>query len=187
LVRWSAPVVDEKLARRYAVAVFTLAREQDAVDEVGDGLATIASALDSDATAREFFVAPIVDRGAKERVLVQTFASQVHEVALHTVLLLVRKRRETLLGAVLGEYRKLQLAARGEEALTVTSARELTRDELRTFVERIESIYAKKFDVKQIVDRRMIGGVRILMGDRRIDGTVAGRLEALARTLFASS
>ena len=179
-------MVNETLARRYAVAVFALAREQDAVDEIGDDLATIESVLDSDASAREFFVAPIIDRGAKERVLVQTFASTVHEVALHTVLLLVRKRRETLLGALLAEYRKLQLAARGEEGLTVTSARKLTRDELHALVERLERIYAKKFDVTQIVDPRMIGGVRILMGDRRIDGTVAGRLEALSRTLFAS-
>ncbi|MGA8533920.1 MAG: ATP synthase F1 subunit delta [Candidatus Tumulicola sp.] len=178
-------MVNEKLARRYAGAVFALARERGAIDAVGDDLATAASALGSDA-ARDFFVAPVIDRRAKERVLQDAFGSRVNELTLHTLLLLVRKRRETLLGALVDAYRKLQMAARGEESLTVTSAHELSMNELRALVERLERIYAKKFDVTQVVDPRTIGGVRILMGDRRIDDTVAGRLEALSRTLFAS-
>jgi F-type H+-transporting ATPase subunit delta len=178
-------MADEKLGRRYATAVFSLAKERNAVDGVGNDLATIASALGA-GLAHEFFVAPVVDRREKERVLLETFGPRVDELALHTLLLLVRKRRETILKTLVSEYRKLQMAARGEEPLTVTSARELSPDELRALVERLERLYAKKFDVTQVVDARMIGGVRILVGDRRIDATVAGRLEALSRTLFAT-
>ena len=121
----------------------------------------------------------------EEGVLVATFESRVNEVALHALLLLVRKRRETLLQPIVTEYRKLQRAARGEEALTVTSARPLPDAELNALVARLEQTFGKKFDVTRVVDPRTIGGVRVLMGDRRIDGTVAGRLENLARNLFA--
>jgi F-type H+-transporting ATPase subunit delta len=179
-------MVSEKLARRYAVAVYSLAREQGAVDRIGDDLTTIAHVL-GEGPARDFFNAPIVDRAEKERALLAAFGTRVHEIALHALLLLVRKHRETLLGAIGAEYRKLQLAGRGEEPLTVASARELSRDELDAFVERLERRYRKKFEVTQVVDPSLIGGVRILMGDRRVDGTVAGRLDALARTLFAEN
>jgi F-type H+-transporting ATPase subunit delta len=180
-------MANEKLARRYATAVFSLARESGVVDRIGEDLATIASVLGSNVLTNEFFIAPIVERQEKERVLLAAFEGRVHEIALHALLLLVRKRREALLGALVVEYRKLQLVARGEEPLTVTSARELPRDELRAIVERLERLYEKKFEVTQVVDPNLIGGVRILMGDRRVDGTVAGRLEALARTLFATN
>ncbi len=98
---------------------------------------------------------------------------------------MVRKRRESLFGETIDEYRKLQLAARGEEPIVVTSAKPLSAEELAATVARLETIYGKKFQVKQVVDPNAIGGVRILMGDRRVDGTVAGRLDTLARSLFA--
>jgi len=178
-------MANEKLARRYAVAIFSLATERGAVDRVGEDLAQIAATIRENAMFADFFVAPTVDRRAKDRVFTQAFGASVDEIALHALLLLVRKHREALLDAIVAEYRKLQLAGRGAEALTVTSARELSPAELAQMVARLEQLYRKKFEVTQVVDPKLIGGVRILMGDRRIDGTVSGRLESLARELFA--
>ncbi len=186
--RWSTPpVVNATLARRYAIAVLSLAREQDAVERVGDDLATFAQALGEDGPARDFYVAPIIERRKKQQVLEEVFGGRVHDIALHTLLLLVRKRRETLLGAIAVEYRALERAAQGVELLSITSARKLDRDELGVLVERLERIYGKKFRVTETVDPALIGGVRIMMGDRRIDGTISGRLDALARELFATN
>lgn len=179
-------MVNETLARRYAAAIFSLAQSGNAVDQVGADLESISSSIQRDELAREFFVAPVVQRDVKEQVINASFAGRVNEVALHSVLLLVRKRREALLPTIVSEYRKMQLQARGEEPLTVTTARELNFNELRAMVERLERLYGKKFEVKQVVDRNLIGGVRILMGDRRVDGTVSGRLDSLARTLFGA-
>ena len=179
-------MANETLARRYATAVFSLATDTSVVERVGADLAAVQHAIDDDATTKSFFVAPIIDRKEKERVLLAAFEGKVHEIALHTVLLLVRKRRETLLGELVVEYRKLELAAQGAEPLVVTTAKELGSNELRAMVERLERAYGKKFDVTVKVDPALIGGVRLMMGDRRVDGSVAGRLEELTRTLFAA-
>jgi F-type H+-transporting ATPase subunit delta len=180
-------VASEKLARRYASAIFGLAVEGNNSDRVGDDLSKIRDVLNGDASVHTFFVAPIVDRQEKEKALAAAFGKSVDELALHSVLLMVRKRREAIFGDVVDEYRKLQLAARGEEPIVLTSAQPLSKEELDKTVARLQALYNKKFEVKQVVDPGLIGGVRILMGDRRIDGTVAGRLDTLARTLFASN
>jgi F-type H+-transporting ATPase subunit delta len=98
-------------------------------------------------------------------------------------LLLVRKRREALLRAIVAQYRALERAARGVEVLTVQSARALDRAEYTRLVSKLEALYGKKFDVTEAIDAGLIGGLRITMGDRRIDATIAGRLAALAREL----
>jgi F-type H+-transporting ATPase subunit delta len=178
-------MANETVARRYAVAVFQLADEQHAIDAVGKDLHMLSDAIYDDQTTKGFFLSPVIDRKEKERVLSSAFAGKVHDIAMHTVLLLVRKRREALLREIVRQYDALQLQARGEEPLTVTTAKELSASELRTLVDRLEKLYGKKFSVTQTVRPKLIGGVRIMMGDRLIDGTVEGRLEELTRTLFA--
>jgi F-type H+-transporting ATPase subunit delta len=180
-------MANETVARRYAVAIFQLATEQRAVDTVGKDLHLIADAIYEDETTKRFFLSPVIERQEKERVLTAAFEGKAHDVALHTLLLLVRKRRESLLRAIVQQYDVLQMQARGAEPLTITSAKQLSQNELNQLVSRLEKIYGKTFDVTQNVDPNLIGGVRIAMGDRLIDGSVEGRLEELSRTLFAKN
>ncbi|HKU68904.1 MAG TPA: ATP synthase F1 subunit delta [Candidatus Baltobacteraceae bacterium] len=180
-------MANETVARRYALAVFALADEQRAIDTVGKDLHVLRDAIYEDQTTKGFFLSPVIDRKEKERVLSAAFGGKADEIAMHTVLLLVRKRREALLREIVEQYDALQMQARGEEPLTVTSAKEMSASELRSLVDRLEKLYGKKFSVTQAVQPGLIGGVRIMMGDRRIDGTVEGRLEELTRTLFAKT
>jgi F-type H+-transporting ATPase subunit delta len=176
-------VVNQTLARRYALAVSSLAGEQQAAERVGSELTAVADAIGGNAQAREFFLAPVISKPDKERILAGILEGKLHPIALHTLLLLVRKRREQLLPALVAEYLALQRAARGAQTLTLTSARTLDRSEYAALVQRLEHIYGKKFEPNELVDPALIGGLRIMMGDRRIDSTIAGRLDALARDL----
>jgi F-type H+-transporting ATPase subunit delta len=180
-------VKNEKLSQRYAQAVFSLAGDNNAIETVGNDLSSIARAIGEDETAHAFFVAPVIERKTKEQVLMSVFDGKVNDIALHALLLLVRKRREGYLDEIVSEYRKLELARRGAEPLVFTTARELPETELRAMVARLEQLYRKTFEVTVRVDPSLIGGVRITMDDRRIDGTVAGRLEELTRALFAQN
>jgi F-type H+-transporting ATPase subunit delta len=173
---------NETVSRRYAVAVYQLAQEANAVEPVRVDLATFAKSIDGDAQVSSFFRSPVVDRKTKERIFADAFAS-ANPIALHTVLLLIRKRREALFTQIVAEYAKLVANASGLAPLTVTSARELPPRELDDLVARLSALYKTRFTVEQRVDPALIGGVRLMMGDRRVDGTVAGALDDLARSL----
>jgi ATP synthase F1 delta subunit len=180
-------VVNRTLARRYAIAAIGVAGERGVVKRVGSDLATVAEAIGRHGLIHDFFVAPVIDRREKERVLSQAFEERIDPVALHTLLLLVRKRREALLGTIVEEYLALERAARGAQTLALESARALDAAEYRDLIERLERLYGKKFEVTQRVNADLIGGLRLLMGDRRIDATVAGRFDALARQLHTTA
>ena len=173
---------DETLARRYATAVFGLAEEAGAIDGVGHDLHTFVAALDADAAVNRFFRSPVVDRDEKAAVIAQAF-DRLHEIALHTILLLIRKRREGLAAEIVRQYDLLERAARGAQPLHVTSARALAKPELDALVAKLSQAFKTTFDVTSSVDPGLIGGVRLMMGDKRVDGTIAGRLDDLARML----
>ncbi len=180
-------MVNQTLARRYALAISALAREQNAVERVSADLRTVSEVLSAPGLAHEFFVSPVIDRPAKERALLEILDGKLHPVALHSVLLLVRKRRESLLAAIVTEYLALERAARGVEPLTLESARPIDRTEYARLVARLEKVYGKKFEVTEVVDPSLIGGLRIMMGDRRIDDSISGRLDTLARELLQTT
>jgi F-type H+-transporting ATPase subunit delta len=180
-------VVNQTLARRYAVAVDSLARDRGVADRVGSDLTTIAAAIGDEGHVREFFTSPVIGRPEKERLLSAAFEGRVDPVALHTLLLLVRKRREPLLGALVAEYLTLQRRARGAQRLALTSARPLDRGEYAALIGKLERLYGKKFEVTEKVDPKLIGGLRIVIGDRRIDDSIAGRLDTLARDLSTTA
>jgi F-type H+-transporting ATPase subunit delta len=176
---------NQTVARRYALAIFGLARERNVVAAVGSDLRAALAAITSDDSARRFFVSPVIDRGVKEKVFATSFAS-LNEIALHSVLLLVRKRREALLAPIVTQYEALALADTGREPLEITSARPMAPAELNDLVARLSRLYGKTFDVRQTVQPALLGGLRITMGDRRVDGTIAGRLDELFRDLIAA-
>jgi F-type H+-transporting ATPase subunit delta len=176
-------MVNRTLARRYAVAIAALARDQDAVDPVRDDLQTIVGVLGVPGLIHDFFVSPVVDRPSKERMLAQAFEGKLHPIALHSMLLLVRKRREGLLGTIVSEFLALEREARGVETLTIQSAHPLEPADRARLLARLEATYGKKFELTEVVEPSLIGGFRIMMGDRRIDATISGRLNALARDL----
>lgn len=176
---------NETLARRYAQAVFELAAQAGKVEEVGRDLRTVWEAMQDEASVVRFFFAPIIDRAEKGQILLDAFSGKIEELALHTLLLLVRKRRERLLPEILEQYRVLEQVARGAEPLTIMTAHELPKAELDELVARLAKVYGKMFEVIQHVDPSLLGGVRIRMGDVAIDGTVEGKLEELSRTLFS--
>jgi F-type H+-transporting ATPase subunit delta len=173
---------NETLARRYATAIFQLAQQAGNVAPVQQDLHAFVDTLRSDEQVRKFFLSPVIDRTEKTRIVAQAFA-RLDDIALHAVLLLIRKRRENLAEEIVRQYDELEQAARGAQPLQVTSARELAPGELEAIVARLAAAYRTKFDVTQSVDPNLIGGVRIIMGDKLADGTVAGRLDDVARLL----
>jgi F-type H+-transporting ATPase subunit delta len=173
---------NETLARRYATAIFQLATEAGAVDRIGEDLHAFVAALDADAEVKRFFRSPVVDREEKAAVIGEAF-DRLHEIALHAIFLLIRKRRETLVTEIVAQYDILEREARGAQTLNVTSARPLSKADLDALVAKLTAAFETSFDVTQNVDPDLIGGVRITMGDKRIDGTIAGRLDDLARML----
>ena len=179
-------MANETLARRYAQAIFDLAADAKRVAEVGRDLRTIWDAMAEEDTITRFFYAPVIDRAEKQKILLDAFSGKVEQIALHAILLLVRKRRERLFPEIVRQYASLEQIARGAEPLVIVSARRLPQAELDALVAKLSKTYNARFDVEQRVDPELLGGVRILMRDVAIDDTVAGKLEELGRTLLSS-
>ena len=176
-----------QLARKYGVAIFEIAKEDNKLEEYGKELAQVSKDLFSHADLKGFLTNPQVQPQAKKDILSKLVQGEISDLMFKFLLLLVDKRRIVLLEAINECYQELSNKEQGIVIADVTSAFEL-KDELRQSLGRkLEEVTGKKVQLRLHDDKRIIGGVVVKIGDKRIDGSVTGRLQALKAELMASN
>jgi F-type H+-transporting ATPase subunit delta len=83
------------------------------------------------------------------------------------------------LGAILAEYERLTLRREELRQAYVTSAVALTDSEKQALRARLTEQYGSDLELHFDLDASLLGGIRLRVGDRVIDGSVAGKLAAM--------
>jgi F-type H+-transporting ATPase subunit delta len=169
-------------ARRYAEAIFDLARERDALDAWARDLDAVAAFV-SEADVARVLGAARVPREEKLRLLAAGLERDVSPLAMNLVRLLAQRDRLQLAPSIREEFAAMADEYRGIAHATVTTAVPLSEDEQRAVRERLSQITGKRIEVTSQVDESIIGGVVARIGDQLIDGSTRTKLVALKRRL----
>jgi len=173
-----------QLATKYAQAIFELAAESKMLEQVERELQLVASTIDNYSDLSTLIYHPRVLGQAKKETITKIFASDVADIVLKFLLLLVDKRRETVLPAIIREYVKLANEARNIVEAQVTVAMPLDSDQEKALINKLGLVTGKTIVLKTQIDKAIIGGVIVQIGDKLIDGSIARQLQILKKTLL---
>lgn len=168
-------------ARRYAQALFDLARERGKLDEWLRDMRSAASVL-REPTVRTVLDAPQVPYAEKEAILRQSLG-QLDVHIQNLVLLLLRRQRLDRVGDVVAEFERLVDEAHGVVRAELATAVPLDDATVERLTALLASSLGRKVRLSRRVDPELIGGAVLRIGDKLLDGSVATRLQALRRTL----
>lgn len=172
----------EVAAKRYAQAVFALARDANTFDPWRADLAIIAE-LFADPTVAGYLAASKVPEEQKFTLL-QRALPEVQPLALNLARLLVRKRRVALAPGIAEAFGAQLNTERGVAVAQVTTAVPLSEGARAAIIEAIRRGFgATSVDLQESVTRDILGGAVIRVGDHLIDGSVATRLQDLRRSI----
>ncbi|MBI4307708.1 MAG: ATP synthase F1 subunit delta [Chloroflexi bacterium] len=168
--------------KRYAEAVFDLARQRNELDAWKTDLETMAEAL-SDPAFLGVLENPAVAYADKEAILKQAFP-RLHLLAYNFIRLLTRRGRAALAPGVAREYQRLLDAQRGITRAYVTTAVPLGASDVQEIARRLAGLVdGKEVQVSTTVDPGIIGGLVARIDDRLLDGSTRMRLERLRQGL----
>ncbi len=170
-------------AKRYAEAVFDIAKSRNSFDRWERDLAAISS-IQRDPELSQLLSSPALEFTVKEAVLAKALPELSPE-ATNLVKLLLRRRKFALATRIADYYRRMLNDYRGIATAEVTSAVTLNDTELESIASRLSAMTNKKVIVKPTVDPSIIGGIVARIDDQLIDASVRGRLEALKKRLAA--
>jgi F-type H+-transporting ATPase subunit delta len=172
------------IARPYAEALFSAASAKAAADAwlpLLDGLSQAASqpqvaALAGDprlSDAQRFELIAAVARGALPKEL-EAFLK-----------LVIANGRLAALPEVAAQFHALKNEADGTADCLIESAFALSEPQVRDLVARLARRFPRRLKPELRVEPQLIGGVRVTVGDRVLDGSVRARLDAMRIQLTA--
>ena len=173
-------MADFQVGRRYAQAVFAIARDQGTIAQWRSDLNDIASVLAESGLAPGF---------ADDRVAVeqrQALAGRVLDVsplALNLASLLIAKGRSDSARAIADAFSALADAHEGIAYADVTTAVPLEPAQVERIAAQLGQSLGASVNVRTSVDPSIVGGMVVRIGDRMVDGSVKTRLRELRKDL----
>ena len=167
--------------RRYAQAVFEIARDEGRFSEWLSDLRVISAALE-DTKLSTFLSNPKARFSQKKEVLRETF-QDVSPKALNLLYLLTSRNQTELLRKIVTLYERMLDEHCGRERAQIITALPLNEVEQKEIIQRLSELREKEVRAEFKIDPQVLGGMVIRVGDKLIDGSVKEKFLRLRKEI----
>ncbi|MEM1399403.1 MAG: F0F1 ATP synthase subunit delta [Pseudomonadota bacterium] len=176
----AAKTVSATLAERYATALYDLADEAKALDAVADDLRGMRALLVESDDLRRLVRSPSIGREDQAKALDSVAKSAgVHDLTRKFLGVLAANRRLFALGEIGQAYLNELSRRRGEMTAEVTSATELSDQQIKKLTDQLRASMGSKVSVDLQVDPALLGGMIVKVGSRMVDSSLRTKLAKL--------
>ena len=176
-----------QVAERYGQALFELALEMDSLEAWQNQAKGIIEVFKANPELSDFFNAVKISSSEKKNLLIRVFENQIDKTMLHFLCLLLDKKIINGTKEILGKFILLGNEERGILNGTVLSARSLSKEEIERIEEAMTVRMNQKTELVNRIDSSLISGVRVVIGNEVIDGSMKSRIETLKNELLKES
>ncbi len=176
----------DTLARIYAKSLFDLCDEaggRDKILEVADELEQVCELIRSDASFREYLDSPVIDAARRALGIRTIFTDHITDLVMRFLLVLNTNGRLGHLESIHTAFHDLVQDAWGRVEVDCWTAMPLASEQQKLLCARLHEILGKEPVLHVWTDESLIGGIKIRIGDRLIDGSVAARLKQFEQGL----
>ncbi|MEK0082015.1 F0F1 ATP synthase subunit delta [Benzoatithermus flavus] len=168
------------VAGRYATALFELASERSALEQVERDLAALDRAIAESADLKRLISSPIVSREDQARAM-EALSDQLGlgRIVKNFLGVIAERRRLAALPAMIAAFNRLLAQHRGEETAEVTSAVPLDEAQLASIKDAVAAYAGRPVQLTTSVDPGLLGGLVVRIGSRMIDASLKTKLQHL--------
>lgn len=170
------------IARPYAEAAFRVAEESGNYAGWSEMLELIEAVV-RDPNIASRIGDPGVDAQSLESTILGILGARVDGQGRNLVQMLIHNSRLDVVPQLRALYEERRREQEGVVEAKIVSAMPMSDEQVRQLLATLEKKFGRKVTAQVDVDRELIGGARIVVGDKVIDATVRGRLDAMAAAL----
>jgi F-type H+-transporting ATPase subunit delta len=171
----------EYLDRRYALAFYELAEEKGKALEYLNELAEVIKIINENKEFLQIINHPNLSTSKKKQLFESIFKGKIEESILFFLLVIIEKNRMLEIDGILAEVKKIHLNRNKTVEAYVQTVVPLTDEERDALINKLKRKYNKTIILKEEINKDIIGGVFIRVGNDIIDGTIKLKLEEMRK------
>ncbi len=168
------------LARPYANALFNVSKEKSL-----DFSVPLKSMLEI--VSNKDFEACLSNPSISNKLLNQFLTEAVDEKNsefVNFVEILTKNSRLPVLNEICDQYATLMNSINGTLKIKIITAFKLADEQIESLLKKLEAKHKTKFQPEIIIDEALLGGVRIVIGDQVLDGSIRSKVDRLKTSLL---
>jgi F-type H+-transporting ATPase subunit delta len=175
--------INESVGHVYAQAVVNLAIQQNVLAEVTQDVQSLRELFQTNQPFAQFLNAVTIADDQKIASLKKMFEGRLHPLTLQTLNSMARRERLIFMPGFLMAFDAILEKLAGRIDVQLVSAQPMDA----AAIERIRAAVARSLSqepvLKVSVDPKLVGGIRLRVGDTLFDGSVETQLENLERQM----
>lgn len=172
------------VADRYATALFDLAGEKRALDQVANDLRALRAMIDESGDFRRLIVSPVLSREEQGRAVAAIAEKAGFSTLTKNFLgLVAQNRRLFAVPGMISAYLARLAEKRGEVTAEVLAAQPLSEAQLEALAKQLKKATGSKVAVDVKIDPALLGGLVVKVGSRMVDASLRSKLNRLQLAL----
>jgi F-type H+-transporting ATPase subunit delta len=171
----------EYLDRRYALAFYELAEEKGKALELLNELAEIIKIINENKEFLQIIKHPDLSTSKKKQLFESIFKGKIEDSILSFLLILIEKNRMLEIDGILEEVKKIHLNRNKTVDAYVETVVPLTNEERDALINKLQRKYNKTIILEEEINKDIIGGVFVRVGNDIIDGTIKSKLKEMRK------
>ena len=173
---------NSRVTIRYAKALLQFSVEQNKIEESYRDMLLLSSVCVQNKDLSLLLKSPIVKTDQKIKIFNEIFTNRLGRLSILFVNIIMNKKRESLLEGIAKSFIKIYKQKNNIESATITTAVKISEELKDKVVSYIKSQTNNKVELNEFVDKDIIGGAVITMGDKQLDASVSSQISELRQT-----
>jgi F-type H+-transporting ATPase subunit delta len=170
--------------KKYANALLTVAKELNCIPETGKSLRIIEQLVKQGKIFRAFFYTQRIRPVEKVNILKSVLGDSINSVVLEFFALLAKRNNYQMFISIANLYAQLQKESLNQIDVTAYSIEGIDKDIISIIVQNIEKLTGKKVKLRTQTDKKLLGGLKLRVGNTIFDGSVANQMAKMEKVLL---
>jgi F-type H+-transporting ATPase subunit delta len=168
------------MARRYATALFELAREGNAVEPIQRDLAAFDALVAANPDLQRLVRSPVFSAEEQEKALAAVLdKAGISGTAANFLRVVAGNRRLFAVRDMIRGFNRLVAAHKGEVTAQVTVAEQFNDSRMNDIRAALRDVTGKDVKIDVTVDPSIIGGLKVKLGSRMVDASLRTKLNSI--------